>query len=232
MSSESENLDLSAVDADEVGRIRERLGIIAGRIAAAGGAVGPGGVQVVAVTKSRPAHVAAAAQAAGLTLLGESFAAELAAKACAFEHASISADWHYIGQLQTNKVRVVAPYVALYQSVDRASLVNELAKRVPGASILIQINLAEIPGRGGCAASAAPALIELARSLGLNPLGCMGVASPDLRSAAQEFSRLRSIVDREGLEICSMGMSQDLEIAVSEGSNMVRIGSDLVGTRS
>ncbi len=215
--------------AELVAQIRQRRAEIDERIAAAGGMTsGRDRVVVVAVTKTHPAHVCTAAVAAGLADLGESYARELVDKSAVVEGAT----WHFIGQLQTNKVRLVAGHVALYQSVDRLSLVRELAVRDPGASVLIEIDLAETPGRGGCSADQASSLVDAAREAGLVVAGVMGVAPPaDAAVVAASFRRLRSIRDAERLEICSAGMSDDFEIAVSEGSNMVRIGSAIFGPR-
>ena len=214
---------------DLVARIAANRDRIEARIVAAGGSVdGADRVVIVGVTKFHPPELCAAAVAAGLVDLGESYAKELVAKAAAVE----GARWHFIGQLQTNKVRVVADVVALYQSVDRPSLVAELARRVPGARVLIEVELAEAEGRGGCAPNDAPRLIESARASGLDVAGVMGVAP---QGSEQEvvlaFRRLRTICDDEQLEVCSMGMSADLELAVSEGSNMVRVGSAIFGPR-
>lgn len=219
-----------ATDDDGLTRqIREGLGRIEARIVAAGGTIGaPDGVAVVGVTKFHPASTCAASISLGLIDLGESFARELADK---FDQVP-GARWHFIGQLQTNKVRVVAGRVALYHSVDRDSLVAELARRDPGARILIQVDLAAGEGRGGCRPEAVEALVDLARESGLIVDGVMGVgpraAAPVVGAA---FARLRSICDAHGLAVCSMGMSEDLELAVAEGSTMVRVGTAIFGPR-
>jgi pyridoxal phosphate enzyme (YggS family) len=201
----------------------------------------PGTVRVVAVSKTYPASTVVAAQLAGFADFGESFAAEFAAKAARVAEldAKLPATtvpqhrrWHFIGQLQTNKVRVVAPFADVYQSVDRSSLVGEIAKRAAGASVMIQVNLAGAEGRGGASWEDAPATIELARSSGLDVVGVMGVAPlAGEREVASSFRRLRALADAEGLAECSMGMSDDLEIAVAEGSTMVRVGSAIFGAR-
>jgi pyridoxal phosphate enzyme (YggS family) len=222
-------LGLDRTVTDEVERIRARRQAIEERIVGAGGSLeGPDRVVVVAVSKLHPASACVAAVAAGLVELGESYAAELVDKA---EHVA-GARWHFVGQLQTNKVRAVAGRVALYQSVDRPSLIREIARRDPGARVLVQVDLAGVDGRGGCAPGDAPALVETARAAGLLVDGVMGVApqSDDVAVGAA-FARLRSLRDAEHLAVCSMGMSGDLEIAVREGSTMVRVGAALFGAR-
>lgn len=198
------------------------------RIRRAGGA--PDAVTVVAVSKTYPAAAVRAAALAGFGDVGESFAAELAAKAPQV-HEPVR--WHFVGQLQTNKVRVVAPHVDVYQSVDRPSLVAELAKRAPAATVLVQVNLAGDERRGGASWSDAPRIIDAARSAGLDVVGLMGVAPlADERTVAAAFGRLRSLCDDEGLAECSMGMSADLELAVAEGATMVRVGAAIFGDRT
>ena len=99
-----------------------------------------------------------------------------------------AARWHFLGRLQTNKVRHLAPFVALWQSVDRADLVREIAKRAPGASILVQLNLSEEPQKGGCRPADLPALVGLARDSGLDVQGLMGVGPAGEPEAARPAS--------------------------------------------
>jgi pyridoxal phosphate enzyme (YggS family) len=187
-------------------------------------------VRVVAVTKGHPVEVARAVLDAGFRDLGENYAQELLAKAPALVEED--PEWHFIGRLQSNKVRQLAPVVGLWQSVDRASLVDELARRVPGARVLVQVDLAGLAGRGGCARGDAEALVERAAAAGLAVEGLMGVGVPGPPEASREgFRWLRTEADRLGLVEASMGMSGDLEVALSEGATMVRVGSALVGER-
>lgn len=194
-------------------------------------------VRVVCVTKGHPPEVAVAALAAGFTELGENYAQELRDKAGAVTAAALSAGaepprWHFIGQLQTNKVRLVADVVDTWHTVDRPSLVAELARRRPGARVLVQLDLAGLPGRGGCDPSTAPELVATARDAGLDVIGLMGVAPPGEPEAARPgFRLLAALADDLGLPERSMGMSGDLEVAVAEGATVVRVGSDLVGPR-
>jgi uncharacterized pyridoxal phosphate-containing UPF0001 family protein len=140
---------------------------------------------------------------------------------------------HFIGRLQTNKVRLVAPLVDVYETVDRASLATELAKRVPGATVLVQVRTDDDPDKGGCSLADAPGLVETCRSLGLSVDGLMTIGPTDggPEAARSGFRDVRALLDRLGLRVCSMGMSDDLEIAVQEGSTQVRVGSALFGPR-
>jgi pyridoxal phosphate enzyme (YggS family) len=217
-------------DPELVERIAGRLGVLRDRIARAGGE----GVTIVGVTKRHPVEVLRAAMAAGIGELGENYAQELAAKAAELD---VRPRFHFIGQLQTNKVRIVAPVADVIQTVDRSSLVAALARRAPGATVMIQVDLAGIVGRGGCTWEEAPALVDEAAAAGLSVAGLMGVAVAaatveDRVVVRRSFERLRAMRDELGLAEVSMGMSDDLDEAVAAGSTMVRIGSALFGPRT
>ena len=201
------------------------------RIAEAGG--DPTAITLVAVTKGFPPALAVAAAQAGLVDLGENYAQELVPKVEAVAASGASPRWHFLGNLQRNKVRTLAPHVALWQSVDREALGAEIARRAPGASVLVQVNLSGEPQKGGCTREEVEPLVATLAELGLVVEGLMGVApagSPE--DARPGFHWLRSEVDRLGLAVCSMGMSADLEVAVQEGTSMVRIGTGLFGPRA
>lgn len=210
--------------------IRERLGLLRSRLAD----LTDRSVRVVCVTKAHPVEVAEAAVAAGCDDVGESYAQELVPKV---ERMGTSREgtgprWHFVGRLQRNKVRAVAGLVALYQSVDRPSLAGEIARRDPGAAVLVQVDLAGLEGRGGAPPTEVPALVERSRELGLDVRGLMGVGHPDGPEASRPgFRMLAAMVADLGLVECSMGMTGDLDVAVQEGSTMVRVGSGLVGAR-
>lgn len=219
---------LPAADPAMVDLVASRLDALRARIAG----MTDREVRVVAVTKAHPVEVAAAALAAGCVDLGESYAQELVPKAAALVDVEPPPRWHFIGRLQTNKVRSLAGVVHLWQSVDRASLAAEIARRAPGSSVLVQLDLAGLPDRGGCPPAAAPDLVRRCAELGLSVRGLMGVGPPGPPEAARPgFRLLRSMADDLGLPECSMGMSADLDVAVQEGSTIVRVGSALVGSR-
>jgi pyridoxal phosphate enzyme (YggS family) len=206
--------------------VAERLVGIRERIVRAGG--DPDAVTIVAVTKTFAADACREAIAAGLVDLGENRAQELVAKAAEVE----GARWHFIGRLQTNKVRALAPHVALWESVDRPAAVAEIARRAPGASILVQVNISDEPQKGGCEPASAGALVREASAAGLEVLGLMGIGPEgDPEGARPSFRRLSSIADELGLRVRSMGMTGDLEVAVQEGSTMIRVGAGLFGPR-
>jgi len=190
-------------------------------------------VQIVAVTKGFGVEAPRAALAAGFTMLGENYAQELLAK-----HEQLTDDeksrvqWHFLGRLQRNKVRSLAPIVSVWQSVDRDELVDEIARRAPNASVMIQLNLSGEAQKGGARFEDCGSLVDHARSLGLKVVGLMGVGSagaPDASSAA--FARLVAMADTLAVPERSIGMSDDLDLGVQAGSTMVRIGSGLFGPR-
>ena len=206
--------------------VAERLAAVRERVAVAGGT----DVTVLPVTKSFGVEACWAAYRAGCTAVGENYAQEVVSKLGGIERPF---GVHFIGQLQTNKVRQLAGIVSVYETVDRPSLVAELAKRVPGAAVLVQVSALSEEGKGGCPLGAAPALVEAAQLAGLRVLGAMTVGPTDggPEAARVGFRAVRQLVDRLGLVVCSMGMSSDLEVAVQEGATQVRVGSALFGER-
>lgn len=220
--------------------LADRLDAVRERIVGAGG--DPARIRLVAVTKGFGAGVVRAALDHGLADIGESYAQEMAAKIDEIDELEGSAEaggpapveprWHFIGRLQRNKVRKIAPFVALWQSVDRLSLGAEIAHRAPGAAVLAQADLTGEETKGGCPEPRLPALIDGLRDLGLDVRGLMtiGPMGPP-EDARPVFRKLRQLAERYEVVDCSMGMSSDLEVAVEEGTSMVRLGSALFGPR-
>lgn len=201
----------------------EALARVRSRIERAGG--DPGAVTVVAVTKGHPVERVAEACAAGVTDLGENYAAELLAK----QPAAPAARWHFLGAVQRGKVRALAPAVACWQGVDRLAAGREIARRAPGASVLVQVDVAGRPDRNGCRPEEAEALIAALRDLGLAVDGLMAVGRAE--DPRPGFRLLADLGRRAGVAHLSMGMSGDLEVAVQEGATMVRVGDALFGPR-
>ena len=188
-------------------------------------------VTIVAVTKAHPPELARRAVAAGLPDIGENYAQELVAKANVLE-AVDEHRWHFIGGLQRNKVKALAGLVALWHTVDRESLADEIAKRAPGAEVLIQVNTTGEAQKSGCAPEAAQRVVEQAQRAGLDVRGLMTVGPTDPQIDPRPcFAALRDLAERIGLSELSMGMSADYEAAVAEGATIVRIGSVLFGPR-
>jgi pyridoxal phosphate enzyme (YggS family) len=210
----------------ELGDLAERLQRVRQQIADTGGT----DVEVLAVTKGHPVAVVEAAANVGLKAVGENYAQELVAK---FGGRSFDLAVHFIGQLQTNKVRHIVDLVDVYETLDRPALAIELAKRAPGAHVLIQVNTTGEVTKGGCVPEVAESLVTQATSLGLVVDGLMTVGPTEggPEAARSGFRLVRALRDTLGLVTCSMGMSDDYVVAVQEGSTRVRLGSVLFGMR-
>ena len=211
------------IDANEVA---DRVAHVRSFISNAGGAA----VSLVAVTKSFGIDALRAALSAGCDAVGENYAQELLEK---ISEGAPSIDVHFIGALQSNKVRMLAGHIALWQSVDRDSVVDELGRRAPGATILIQVDTTGEPSKGGVTPAQLDALRVRAESRGLIVKGLMTIGPTEgtQEECEKSFGMLRHLVNEQGLSVCSMGMSADYPIAVACGSTMVRVGSGLFGDR-
>lgn len=189
-------------------------------------------MRVVAVTKGFGVDAWRAAARAGADGIGENYAQELLAKAAEWGDAP-RPPVHFVGRLQSNKVRALADVVDVWETVDRESLVDELARRAPGARILVQVNATGEGDKGGCAPEALDALVARARSAGLDVRGLMvvGPTSGDPADTRRAFAWVRAAAARLGLGELSMGMSGDLDAAVAEGTTCVRVGTALFGER-
>lgn len=210
--------------AERVDRLRERIAK-AGR--------DPEAVTLVAVTKGFGIDTVRSALGAGLVELGENYAQDLRAKADELDAPQRAAvRWHFIGRLQTNKVRLIASDVALWQSVDRVELAEQIAKHAPDAAVLVQVNTSGEAQKGGCTPDETGRLVARCRDLGLVVRGlmCVGPAASADQSR-HAFRRLTTLADGLDLRERSMGMSDDLDIALREGSTMVRVGTALFGRR-
>ena len=212
------------IDANEVA---DRVAHVRSVISDAGGTA----VSLVAVTKSFGIDALRAASSAGCDAVGENYAQELLEKITV---GLPSIDVHFIGALQSNKVRLLSEHIALWQSVDRDSVVDELGRRAPGASILIQVDTTQEPSKGGVPPDQLDALRVRAESRGLVVKGLMTIGPTDgtQQECEKAFGMLRQLVNEQGLLVCSMGMSADYPIAVACGSTMVRVGSGLFGDRT
>ena len=166
-------------------------------------------------------------------MIGENYAQELTAKWAALADDHLPARVHFIGRLQSNKVRHLASLVDVWESVDRASLLQAIASRQPGASVLVQVNATGEANKGGCAPGEVAALVALGLDLKLNVSGVMtiGPTDGDPSTTRRAFGAVRALVDELGLTACSMGMTHDLDIALDCGTTRVRIGTALFGPR-
>jgi len=213
----------------------ERLDAVRHRIASSSG--DPGSVRIVAVTKGFDAGAVSTALASGLADIGENYADELMAKAAAVGDGPGAGDptrpvWHFLGAVQRNKVARLAPVVSWWQGVSRVEEGRAIVGRSPGATVLVQVDVAGLPGRGGCPPDQVPGLVGALRDLDLDVAGVMAIGPPGPPEESRPgFALVSSLADRLDLPVRSMGMSDDLEVALSEGSTMVRLGRALFGAR-
>jgi len=188
-------------------------------------------VAIIAVTKTFGHDAIRAAVIAQCDAVGENYAQEVLAKVA---EAPIDLPVHFIGAIQSNKVRQLAPYISLWQGVDRLSAISEIGKRAPGAEILLQVNTTNEDTKSGVAPAEVESLLAAGQDAGLVVRGLMtiGPTSGDIAEAEKAFLSLRSLADSLHLAECSMGMSDDYLVAVACGSTMIRIGSRLFGSRT
>jgi pyridoxal phosphate enzyme (YggS family) len=198
-------------------------------------------VRLVAVSKQRPAEAIREAIEAGCRDIGENYTQEALPKIAAL--AGAGATWHYIGHLQTNKARDVASHFDWVHGVDRARAAAALDRarpaNMPPLEVCVQVNISGEATKGGVAPEGALQLCrEVAAFPRLRLRGLMGMAEPTADTALQraQFARLRAVYDQAraagvALDTLSMGMSDDLESAIAEGSTMVRIGTAIFGAR-
>ena len=215
---------------------------VAGLAAACGRAADS--VQLVAVSKTHPSEAVRAAHAAGQRDFGENRVQELRAKAAALADLP-GLRWHWIGSLQTNKVRelLAVPGLALLHSLDRVRLADELQRELARTArtldVLLQLHMTDEPTKHGCPPAEARALVDhvvgqcpLLRLRGLMAMGPLaGDPSPAFRATASMRDVLQQQCSLE-LPVLSMGMSSDLGPAVAAGSTMVRVGTAIFGSRT
>ena len=197
-------------------------------------------VSIVAVSKTFPADAIVVAEAAGIRDIGESRAQEFKEK---YAIVGEAVRWHFVGHLQTNKVRYVAGMATLIHSVDRYGVAEAIARRAHGLgetqSVLIEVNVArEAAKHGADPANAVGLALEVEALEGLRVEGLMAMApfSDDPGDARPYFEELRELGDLLARELpeaveLSMGMSQDFEVAVEEGATIVRVGEAIFGPR-
>jgi pyridoxal phosphate enzyme (YggS family) len=209
--------------------VAARLASIRERIVKAGR--NPDEVTIVAVTKGFDASVCRLAIQAGLRILGENRVQEALKKMDEVQ----GAEWHLIGHLQTNKVRLAAGKFALIQSVDSHHLAQALAHLAPKQQVLIEVNVARELQKSGVDPEQAPTFVkDAADVLDVRGLMAMGPTHGDPAPAFNELRQLRDEAEQRigrSLPVLSMGMSGDFEAALAAGSTMLRLGQALFGPR-
>ena len=203
----------------------------------------PRDIKIVAVTKTVDVQRILKAIDCGITELGENRVQELSEK-----HDLIKAacNWHLIGHLQTNKVKYVVDRVQMIHSLDRLELAQELQKRAEKAGktleVLVQVNIAEEESKFGMAADSVYGFLrEVGKYSNLKVKGLMTIAPfaenpEEIRWVFRELKKLHIDISKENIDnidmsFLSMGMSNDFEVAIEEGANLIRIGTSIFGKR-
>ena len=226
-----------------VSTLADRLRDVEGRIEAAARRADrdPADVTLVAISKTWPPDVLVDALDAGVKDLGENRAQELKQKVAVLDDRP---RWHFVGHLQTNKVRSVVGSVVLVHSVDRFGLGEAIARRASALGVtqdvLIEVNVSGEASKHGVEPQRLPALAdELAALDGVNVRGLMTMApfSSDPETSRPFFESLRELggslaAQLPGAGELSMGMTRDFEVAVEEGATLVRVGEAIFGARS
>jgi len=225
--------------------IASNLQEIRERISSAALAAGrdPASIRLVAVSKTRPSGDVLEACQAGQTVFGENYVQELVAKAA---EVTAAVEWHFIGHLQSNKVRQVAGLVAMIHSIDRLSLAEEVSRQWGrlgrSCDVLVQVNISGEASKSGTTEAEALYLVRAVANLPyvrVRGLMTMPPFFDDPGAARPFFAELRRLarcIDAEGIpgvEMCelSMGMSGDFEAAIQEGATLVRVGTSIFGAR-
>jgi hypothetical protein len=218
--------------AGNLARVRERIAVACERAGR-----DPASVKLVAVSKVQPVEAIREALEAGQRAFGENYAQELREKSDAIGEGP-AVEWHFLGALQTNKVKMVVGRTALVHTCDRPSLAQELNKRAAALGtvqrVLVEVNLAEEPQKGGIAPRELGSFLDAVGKL--SALRCEGFMCipPADDDARKHFRRLRELRDEfrggAGSEL-SMGMSADYQAAIEEGATIVRVGTAIFGER-
>lgn len=204
------------------------------------------GVELVAVSKFHPAALIKEAYDQGQRIFGESRVQELQTK-----HEALPADiqWHFIGHLQPNKVKYIAPYISLIHAVDSYKLLTEINKQAAKHDrvipCLLELHIAQEESKYGFTPEACTALLEdgawrALKNVQIAGLMCMASNTPDMVQVRSEFHQARVYFDElkqrffaDDLHFCerSWGMSHDYDVAMDEGATLVRVGTAIFGER-
>ncbi|WP_064196458.1 MULTISPECIES: YggS family pyridoxal phosphate-dependent enzyme [Emticicia] len=199
-------------------------------------------ITLVAVSKTKPVEMLMEAYNAGFKRFGENYVQELVGK---YEEMPKDIEWHFIGHLQSNKVKYIAPFVSLIHSVDSFKLLQEInkqgAKNNRVIDCLLQIYIAEEDTKSGmteeeCLEILKPEVLGQLSNIKIAGLMGMTTLTDDEVQIRKEFKKLKDfynsiISENSSLKILSMGMSGDYTIAIEEGSTMIRVGSKIFGER-
>ncbi|HAP35162.1 MAG TPA: YggS family pyridoxal phosphate-dependent enzyme [Bacteroidetes bacterium] len=201
-------------------------------------------IQLVAVSKTKPAELLMEAYRNGQRAFGENKVQEMVGK---YEELPKDIEWHFIGHLQTNKVKQIADWIHLIHSVDSENVAAEIQKRAEKAKrtidVLVEVNTSEEATKFGVKPTKAMELLKFVSqfpNININGLMTIGPFTEDKDASRDSFRILKSIFDEANNVIfikkpmieLSMGMTHDYEIAIAEGSTMIRIGTAIFGSRT
>jgi len=222
---------------DNIAKLLERV-----RLAAQKSQRDKATVKVLAVSKTRAAEAIRIAHKCGLSEFGENYLQEAIEKI--EELSDLPLTWHFIGPIQSNKTKLIAENFAWVHSVDRAKIARRLSEQrpthLPPLQTCIQVNISREFSKSGVSLEELPFLAkELRRLPGITLRGLMAIpaATDDFEYQSGEFAKLRTAMENlkdivPEIDTLSMGMSQDMEAAIAEGSTLVRVGTDIFGPRN
>lgn len=199
-------------------------------------------ILVVAVSKTRPAQDIRAAHACGLTNFGESYLQESLQKISELQDLPLV--WHFIGPIQSNKTAAIAAHFQWVHSIDRAKVAQRLSEQrpaeLPALQVCLQVNISGEDSKSGISLADLPQLARTVLALPrLKLRGLMAIPAPgaDKRQQREAFARMRSALAElrtlaPDLDTLSMGMSDDMEVAIEAGATIVRIGTGIFGPRN
>lgn len=203
----------------------------------------PGQINILAVSKTHPAKAIEQAHAAGQNHFGENYLQEALEKQQQLQHLDLC--WHFIGPVQSNKTRQLAENFAWVHSVDRFKIAQRLSRQRPAGlgplNICVQVNISQEDSKSGCNLSELPQLIEQISQLeNLRLRGLMVIPQPcqEFAQQRQPFAQTRQALEQLNrqygcqMDSLSMGMSADMQAAIAEGSNWLRIGTAIFGQRN
>ena len=223
--------------------VAENVQIIRSRIASACGRAGrsPEEIRLVAVSKTFDAMLIAEAVKAGVADIGENYVQEIRSKHESLNHLPIR--WHFIGHLQSNKLKYIAPWISCIQAVDSVTIAREISKQAERSGreieVLVEVNTSGERSKFGLSPGETPEILRQIAALPRLRLGglmTIGPFLPDPEASRAGFRALRQLRDsatKEGLDLrdLSMGMTNDFEVAIEEGATILRIGTAIFGSR-
>lgn len=202
----------------------------------------PEEVQLLAVSKTKPAHMVETLYQLGQRAFGENYLQDAIEKITLLSHLQ-DIEWHFIGPIQSNKTRIIAEHFHWVETLDREKIAQRLNDQrpaeLPPLNVLIQVNISGEKQKNGIAPEQVEVLasfIQALPSLSLKGLMCIPEATNDQATLAAQFGTMQQLLQRltnnhPQCTVLSMGMSSDLSLAIQHGSSQVRIGTDIFGAR-